>query len=172
MTAPIRSLPEDVVHLIAAGEVVDSLAAVVRELTENALDAGATRIAISVWANQWKVRVADNGTGMTLVNLQQAATAHSTNKIFQRDDLWQIHSLGFRGEALHSLAQLADLEICSRWAESLEGWWVQYDHQGNPMATEVAAIAPGTVVTVSTCSTPGCPARGVAPSPAQQLRAR
>ena len=61
MISGIQTLPSEVVHLIAAGEVIDSLAAVVRELVENAIDAGATRIVISVWANQWRVRVSDNG---------------------------------------------------------------------------------------------------------------
>ncbi|NEO50271.1 MAG: DNA mismatch repair protein MutL, partial [Moorea sp. SIO4A3] len=59
----IQTLPKNVVHLIAAGEVIDSIAAVVRELIENSLDAGATRITVSLWTEQWRVRVADNGTG-------------------------------------------------------------------------------------------------------------
>jgi len=79
MPQGIESLPEEVVHLIAAGEVIDSLAAVVRELAENALDAGATRITIALWVEQWRVRMADNGAGMSLADLQQAATAHSTS---------------------------------------------------------------------------------------------
>ncbi|MGA9380059.1 MAG: ATP-binding protein, partial [Phormidium sp.] len=76
-SSPIQSLPKEVVNLIAAGEVIDCLAAVVRELVENSLDAGATRIVISVWAQLWRVRVADNGSGMDLNNLRLAATAHS-----------------------------------------------------------------------------------------------
>jgi DNA mismatch repair protein MutL len=64
MSFGIQTLPKEVVNLIAAGEVIDSLAAVVRELVENALDAGATRIVVSVWSDQWRVRVADNGYGM------------------------------------------------------------------------------------------------------------
>src|SRR4028118_2341200 len=124
MLSSIQALPTEVVHLIAAGEVIDCLAAVVRELVENSLDAGATRIVISLWPEQWRVRLADNGCGMDLVNLQQAATAHSTSKIRSCEDLWQITSLGFRGEALHSLAALAELEIYSRCAGSTEGWRV------------------------------------------------
>jgi len=149
MTGSIQTLPTEVVNLIAAGEVIDSLAAVVRELVENALDAGATRIAVSVWFDLWRVRVADNGTGMDLTDLQQAASAHSTSKIHSRDDLYNITSLGFRGEALHSIAALAELEICSRLTGTLNGWRCTYNTQGETEATEAAAIAPGTVVTVS-----------------------
>jgi DNA mismatch repair protein MutL len=169
MTSIIRALPTDVIHLIAAGEVIDSLAAVVRELAENALDAGATRISISIWTDQWRVRVADNGSGMSLPDLQQAAMPHSTSKIRESHDLWQIMSLGFRGEALHSLAQLAELEICSRSAEE-EGWCVRYDTQGSPIQTETIAIAPGTIVTVANLFGNWLPRRQGLPTPAQQLR--
>jgi DNA mismatch repair protein MutL len=170
MTSRIQTLPEDVVHLIAAGEVIDSLAAAVRELVENSLDAGATRISVSVWIEQWKVRVADNGFGMALADLKQAASAHSTSKIHERQDLWSINSLGFRGEALHSLAQLADLEICSRWTDSADGWWMKYDNQGNPIEMEVMAIAPGTIVTASHLFSNWLPRRHSLPTPTQQLR--
>jgi DNA mismatch repair protein MutL len=171
MTYGIQALPTEVVNLIAAGEVIDSLAAVVRELVENALDACATRIVVSVWSDQWQVRVADNGSGMDLENLQLAASAHSTSKIRTSDDLWKITSLGFRGEALHSLAALAKLEILSRLRGTVEGWRVGYDSQGEPMQVETAAIAPGTVVTVSNLFGAWPVRRKGLPSVAQQLRA-
>jgi DNA mismatch repair protein MutL len=114
MAATIQTLPAEVIDLIAAGEVIDSIAAAVRELVENSLDAGATRIVVSIWPEQWRVQVADNGMGMDLENLQQAASAHSTSKISTEADLYKIATLGFRGEALHSLAQLGSLEILSR----------------------------------------------------------
>jgi DNA mismatch repair protein MutL len=114
MAAIIQTLPTEVIDLIAAGEVIDSMAAAVRELVENSLDAGATRIVVSIWPEQWRLQVADNGMGMDLANLQQAASAHSTSKISTEEDLYKIATLGFRGEALHSLAQLGELEICSR----------------------------------------------------------
>ncbi|WP_242043418.1 DNA mismatch repair endonuclease MutL [Leptolyngbya sp. FACHB-671] len=171
MTSRIQTLPTEVVHLIAAGEVIDSLAAVVRELAENAIDAGATRITVSLWLEQWRVRVADNGTGMELADLQQAATPHSTSKIRDRQDLWQIHSLGFRGEALHSLSQLASLDICSRRAEANSGWRIAYDTQGEPVQVEAVAIAPGTIVTVSDLFKTIPTRRQGLPTPAQQLRA-
>ena len=114
MPVTIQTLPAEVINLIAAGEVIDSIAAAVRELVENSLDAGATRIVVSVWPEQWRVQVADNGTGMDLENLQQAASPHSTSKITTEADLYKIATLGFRGEALHSLAQLGCLEVLSR----------------------------------------------------------
>ena len=166
----IQALPDEVVHLIAAGEVIDSPAAVVRELVENALDAGATRLTVSLWPEQWRIRVSDNGSGIDLDNLKQAASPHSTSKIRDRDDLWRITSLGFRGEALHSLAQLADLEICSR-CEGEAGWQVIYDHHGNPDRIETVAIAPGTVVTVGNLFAPWPARREGLPSIPQQIRA-
>jgi DNA mismatch repair protein MutL len=171
MTSAIQPLPTDVVHLIAAGEVIDSITAVVRELVENALDAGATRISISLWLEQWRVRVADNGTGMGLADLQQAAAPHSTSKIHTSQDLWQINSLGFRGEALHSLSQLASLEIASRPVAASEGWQVIYNPQGEPVQVEPVAIAPGTVVTVDRLFANWATRRQALPPAAQQLRA-
>ncbi|NEP46514.1 MAG: DNA mismatch repair protein MutL, partial [Okeania sp. SIO2H7] len=111
MTVNIQSLPPEVINLIAAGEVIDSLAAAIRELVENSLDAGATRIVISIAPQKWQVQVADNGIGMNLSNLRRAASAHSTSKISLLQDLSQITSLGFRGEALHSIAHVSELEI-------------------------------------------------------------
>ncbi len=150
MSSGIQILPPEVIKLIAAGEVIDSLAAAVRELVENALDAGATRISLSLWPDLWRVQVADNGRGMSLTDLRICAKAHSTSKICTKDDLWQITSLGFRGEALHSLAQLADLEILSRPGAEIEaaGWRIFY-RKGEAVEEEAVAIAPGTIVTVS-----------------------
>ena len=92
MASTIQALPTEVVYLITAGEVIDSLASVVRELVENSLDAGATRIVVSLYAaQQWRIRVADNGCGMNLDDLQQAAAAHSTSKIRSSADLWKIN---------------------------------------------------------------------------------
>ena len=171
MSDRIQTLPAEVVHLIAAGEVIDSLAAVVRELVENAIDAKATRIVVSLWPEQWRVRVADNGNGIELEDLRIAATAHSTSKIRRCEDLWKITSLGFRGEALHSLAQLAELEIASRAADSSEGWRIVYDGLGEPVVEETVAIAPGTVVNASNLFGTWAVRRQGLPSPAQQLRA-
>ena len=172
MSFPIQFLPPEVINLIAAGEVIDSLAAAVRELVENSLDAGATSITISLWPDLWRVQVADNGKGMTLTDLQICASAHSSSKIRSSDDLSKITSLGFRGEALHSLTQVADLEICSRPAEDVEavGWRIVY-REGEIAKQEVVAIAPGTVVTVSNMFAKLPVRRKGLPSISQQLKA-
>jgi DNA mismatch repair protein MutL len=197
MPVTIQTLSTEVIDLIAAGEVIDSIAAAVRELVENSLDAGATRIVVSVWPEQWRVQVADNGTGMDLENLQQAASPHSTSKITTEADLYKIATLGFRGEALHSLAQLGCLEILSRpndlglgdfWenresapnppSSSLlrgggenarSGWRVVYNNAGSAVEVETAAIAPGTVVTVDNLFG-NWPVRRSFLSAAQQMR--
>ncbi|MCY7323726.1 MAG: DNA mismatch repair endonuclease MutL [Phormidesmis sp. CAN_BIN36] len=166
----IQPLPTEVVHLIAAGEVIDSLAAVVRELVENSIDAGATRITISLWADQWRVRVADNGAGMDLHTLKQAALPHTTSKIHDRQDLWNIRSLGFRGEALHSLSQLSQLEIISRPVTTTQGWRLLYNPEGNAVQVETAAIAPGTIVTVDQLFGNWSARRQGLPAIAQQIR--
>ncbi len=171
MASIIQALPTEVVYLITAGEVIDSLAAVVRELVENSLDAGATRIVVSLWPQQWRVRVADNGYGMNLDDLQQAAAAHSTSKIRNCADLWKINSLGFRGEALHSLTTLADLEIFSRLPNGNLGWRVVYGDGGEAVKVEVTAIAPGTVVTVSNLFGNCLSRRQGLPTAAQQMKA-
>lgn len=145
----IQSLPGEVIYSIAAGEVIDSLAAAVRELIENALDAQATHITVDLWPEQGRLQVADNGIAMPLEDLHRAAIPHSTSKIRTQADLWQVHSLGFRGEALHSLAQAAQLEICSRRSGDEAGWRVAYSPQGEPLATYPVAMAPGSVVTLT-----------------------
>jgi DNA mismatch repair protein MutL len=149
MDSEIQSLPAEVVDLIAAGEVIDSLEAAIRELVENALDAGANRITISLVPQLWQVTVTDNGKGMSLADLRVCAQPHSTSKIHSCKDLWRITSLGFRGEALHSITRVADLTICSRCITTDNlGWQVNYD-EGNPVRELPTAIAPGTIVTVS-----------------------
>lgn len=175
----IKPLPTDVINLIAAGEVIDSIAAGVRELIENALDAKATRITIAVSPQQWRVRVADNGYGMEKVDLLQAATPHSTSKIHNSQDLRQIQSLGFRGEALHSLAQLAQLEIfsrplypdCSTPYSPQQGWRVLYDCWGEAVQVDTVAIAPGTIVIVSDLFRSWQNRRQALPNPQHQLKA-
>ncbi|MBP5973707.1 DNA mismatch repair endonuclease MutL [Brasilonema sp. CT11] len=171
MASTIYALPAEVVHLITAGEVIDSLASVVRELVENSLDAGATRIVVSLWPGQWRVRVADNGCGMTEYDLHKAATAHSTSKICSCADLWKITSLGFRGEALHSLTTLADLEILSRPQRGDCGWRFVYGYGGEALYVEACAIAPGTIVTVSNLFENCSGRRQGLPTLAQQMKA-
>lgn len=148
-TNKIKILPTDVSALLAAGQVIDSFAAVVRELVENSLDAGANRLVISLWPDLWRLQVVDNGCGMSPEDLRLACAPHSTSKITQSQDLHQIKSLGFRGEALYSLAQLADLEILSRLNQQNSLGWCLVYREGKIVSQENIAIAPGTIINVS-----------------------
>ncbi len=148
-THGIHPLPASVASQMAAGQVVDSLAAALRELVENALDAQATRITVQLWLQAGRLQVADNGLGLSPTDLEQAATPHSTSKIYGEPDLWQVKTLGFRGQALHSLAQLGELRLCSRTATSDSGWQVTYSPQGEALITTPVAMAPGTVASLS-----------------------
>jgi DNA mismatch repair protein MutL len=145
----IQPLNPDLIYRIAAAEVIDSVGAVVRELIDNAIDAAATRISISLWPDLGRVEVADNGVGFTWANLQQAALPHTTSKISTVEHLHALQTLGFRGEALHSLTQLGRLEISSRVATSPTGWHVQYDAKGAVAQAQEIAMAIGTTVTVT-----------------------
>ncbi len=149
MGSLIHPLTPELTYRIAAGEVIDSLAAVVRELIDNALDAGATRINIGLWPQQRRVQISDNGSGLSWEDLHQAAFPHTTSKIKAFDNLNALRTLGFRGEALHSIAQLGQLEICSRTGDGSTGWRVTYDTQGTVAQVEEIAIAPGSTVTVT-----------------------
>jgi DNA mismatch repair protein MutL len=174
MTNTIQTLPQEVVHLITAGEVIDSFAAVVRELVENSLDAGATRIVVYLYPEHWRIRVADNGCGMSYEDLQYAASSHSTSKIHSGADLWKIQSLGFRGEALHSLTMLADLEIMSRPTKRDQdscGWRVTYSNGGEAQEIKATPMAPGTVVTVSNLFGYCAARRQGLPNTSQQMKA-
>jgi DNA mismatch repair protein MutL len=142
----LHRLAPELIERMAAGEVIDSLGAVVRELVENALDAQATHLHLRVEPDG--VRLADNGVGMTPEMLTLAATAHTTSKIQHPQDLHHIQTLGFRGQALYSLAQLADLTIASRCPSAPQGWQVRYDAQGQAHPPQPVPLAPGTVVTV------------------------
>ncbi|MEM1425261.1 MAG: DNA mismatch repair endonuclease MutL, partial [Cyanobacteria bacterium P01_H01_bin.130] len=173
LPSPLRPLSPGLVDFIAAGETIDSPAAAVRELLDNAVDAGATRVTVSLDLARGWIRVVDNGVGMDLAALRLAAIAHTTSKLRDRPGLDRITSLGFRGEALHSLAQLSSLTIASRGggAEGLAGWRVEYDAQGQAIAEDPVAIAPGTIVEIDQLFAP-LPARQESlPSLPQQLRA-
>jgi DNA mismatch repair protein MutL len=169
MASEIQTLPDNVIDLIAAGEVIDSIAAVIRELVENSLDAGASRITIILNPQLWQVQIIDNGKGMELGDLRVCAQPHSTSKIRTQQDLWRITSLGFRGEALHSIAQVADLTICSRSNQGDIGWQVIY-REAQPEAESMIAIATGTIVTVSNLFAKIPVRRHALPPRSQQLK--
>lgn len=164
----IKPLPNDVVQLIAAGEVIDSLGAVVRELAENAIDAGATRIGIEINPSLWRIRVTDNGHGMDLADLQLCVTPHSTSKIGDRHDLAKISSLGFRGEALYSITQVAQLKIASCTAGDT-GYLLQAA-QNNISTASLHPMSVGSIVTVNRLFDNFPVRRNALPSLSQQLK--
>lgn len=170
--AGIRSLPPDIIQLMAAGEVIDSPAAVVRELAENAIDAGATRVVMEVRSQPWQMQVTDNGSGLALEDLRQATTAHSTSKLAHKADLWNIHSLGFRGEALHSLSRLSRLTLCSRPQTQVNsGFCMTCDRTGRPTQITPVAMAAGTRVLVEDLFYPMPSRQQAGGSERSQLRA-
>ncbi len=111
---PIKVLSSEVARKIAAGEVIDRPNAIVRELMDNAIDSGADLITVELFGGGIdKIRVIDNGSGMSKEDLQIAATPHATSKIFTEQDLLNLSTLGFRGEALSSIAAVSNLTIIS-----------------------------------------------------------
>src|SRR5258705_423592 len=144
---PVRQLSEAVVNRIAAGEVVERPASVVKELIENALDAGVTRIEVATdGGGRRLIRVADDGTGMTRADLDLAVERHATSKL-DGDDLLQISTLGFRGEALPSIGSVARLTITTRHAGELNAWAITVDG-GAKAEIKPAALSEGTRVEV------------------------
>jgi DNA mismatch repair protein MutL len=147
--APIAILPPSVADGIAAGEVVDRPAAVVKELVENAIDAGARRIDVRVEAaGQRLIEVVDDGQGMSATDLPLAFRRHATSKIQSLDDLRTIRTLGFRGEALASVAAVARVETVSRPRDGGEGHRVTIE-AGRQLSAGPSGAPPGTRVSVS-----------------------
>ncbi|MEO6566592.1 MAG: DNA mismatch repair endonuclease MutL [Casimicrobiaceae bacterium] len=144
----IHALPDLLINQIAAGEVVERPAAALKELLENALDAGATQIDVDVVQGGIKrLRVADNGRGIDREDLPLAVARHATSKITSVLDLEAIASLGFRGEALASIASVARLALVSRAAGKPHAWRIDVEG-GTASAIAPAALAAGTSVTV------------------------
>ncbi|MGY6631869.1 MAG: DNA mismatch repair endonuclease MutL [Wenzhouxiangella sp.] len=144
----IRQLPPHLVNQIAAGEVVERPASVVKELLENALDAGASRIRLEVeQGGLRRLRISDDGRGIAADELPLALSAHATSKIESLDDLEAVSSFGFRGEALPSIASVSRLRLASRPADADSGFEVRSEG-GTTSAPAPVGMPPGTVVEV------------------------
>ena len=145
---PIRVLPSQLVDQIAAGEVVERPAAVVKELVENALDAGADCIDLEIESGGTRlIRVLDNGSGIAPTELSLAIARHATSKIQSLEDLEALGTLGFRGEALPSIASVSRLRLTSRVKDSPHGWSISVEG-GETSAERPAAHPCGTSVEV------------------------
>src|SRR5512147_3052792 len=139
----IHALPDHLINQIAAGEVVERPAAALKELLENALDAGATQIDVDIAGGGVKrIRVADNGAGIEREDLPLAVGRHATSKISTVVDLEAIATLGFRGEALASIAAVSRMAIASRAAGKPHAWRIEIEG-GTPGSIEPAALASG-----------------------------
>jgi DNA mismatch repair protein MutL len=144
----IHALPDHLINQIAAGEVVERPSAALKELLENALDAGATQIDVDlVGGGIRRIRVADNGAGIERDDLRLAVERHATSKLSTVDDLEAIATLGFRGEALASIAAVSRFALASRAADRPHAWRIEV-HGGTVGTTGPVALADGTAVTV------------------------
>ncbi len=147
MKKKIRLLDQNVIHRIAAGEVVENPASVIKELVENSLDAGATRISVKLISAGFElIEVQDNGFGMSQEDLEVCCQRHATSKIHDLIDLDHISSLGFRGEALAALSAISQLEIISREKGSQEAWILK--RSGSEYSTMPSSRNVGTTLRV------------------------
>ena len=145
----IKILSADVANKIAAGEVVERPASVVKELIENAIDAGSTSIRVEIRAGGKRlIRVSDNGIGMQREDALLALERHATSKVNRMEDLERIHTFGFRGEALASIASVSQFELLTRTADALEG--TKVDVEGGVFrSVQESGCSPGTHMSIN-----------------------
>ena len=154
----IQILPPAVADQIAAGEVVERPASAIKELVENALDAGATEIVIELnQGGKSLMRVQDNGSGMTPQEARLAPQRHATSKIAKIEDIFALHTFGFRGEALAALSAVADFTLQTRDAQSSTGTEIRFNN-GQFSAENLVPLNTGTTITVENLFAP-VPAR-------------
>ncbi len=152
MSHRIHAMPTQLVNQIAAGEVVERPASVVKELLENSLDAQATKIEIDIEQGGIKsIRIRDNGHGIHKDDLILSLSPHATSKIQCIDDLESVSSLGFRGEALPSIASVSRLNLTSRLKNDEAAWQIQ-SRGSNDFDISPAALNEGTTVEVKDLS--------------------
>ncbi len=145
----IRLLPPQLANQIAAGEVVERPASVVKELVENCIDAGATELRIDIEkGGARRIRIRDNGSGIPKDELELALSRHATSKIATLDDLEAIHSLGFRGEALASISSVSRLRLSSKPADQTEAWQAWCEGRDMQVTLEPTSHPNGTTVDV------------------------
>ena len=143
----IQKLPEEVFSRIAAGEVVERPASLLKELIENSLDAGAKRIDIDITgAGKDTLRISDDGCGMDAEDVKLCLERHATSKISAFEDLDSLHTFGFRGEALYAIAAVAKVTVTSAQMGAKTGWRVT--SEGGKLSNGPAPVVPGTTVFV------------------------
>lgn len=142
----IKQLSKQLVNQITAGEVIERPASVVKELVENAIDAGATKIEIDISNDSRNIRIADNGSGIHPDDIEVAFIKHATSKIQTEDDLWNIHSLGFRGEALPSIISVSKIVATTRVKENEYG--VRVENNDSEVIKSRTGCAIGTIIDV------------------------
>ena len=150
MTGPkkINLLPDEVASKIAAGEVVERPASVVRELLDNAIDSGARNIRVEIrGGGRDLIRIIDDGCGIFPDDMPKAFLRHATSKINTADDLWSVRTLGFRGEALYSIAAISRMQLLSRTSASQSGYELAVEG-GRLVADGPRGAPPGTIVAV------------------------
>lgn len=146
----IKQLPNQLINQIAAGEVIERPASVAKELVENSLDAGATRIELDVDSGgKRRIRVRDNGHGIHKEDLELALSRHATSKIDSLSDLEKVQSLGFRGEALPSIQSVSRLTLISKTASQDQAWSIEATGPQSELTLAPAAHTDGTTITVN-----------------------